>query len=65
MYTRVLKNIYPTQFLNRFYWLPVTPLEKEDMLKASDQKKACGHDNLPVKLYSAQYKIIKPSFLRI
>ena len=36
------------------------------MLKASDQKKACGNDNLPVKLLvdSAHCPIhIKPSFL--
>ena len=40
-----------------FDWLPVTPFEIENMLKGCDQKKACGHDNLPVKLLvdSAQY----------
>ena len=51
------KEYLPDPVSESFYWLPVTPLEIEDMLKASDQKKACGHDNLPVKLivYSAQY----------
>ena len=42
--------LLPDPVPESFYWLPVTPLEIEDMLKASDQKKACGHDNLPVKL---------------
>ena len=51
------KEYLPDPVSESFYWLPVTPLEIEDMLKASDQKKACGHDNLPVKLLvdSAQY----------
>ena len=47
----------PNPVSESFHWLPVTPLEIEDMLRSSDQKKACGHDNLPVKLLvdSAQY----------
>ena len=51
------KEYLPNTISDSFHWLPVTPLEIEDMLKSSDQKKACGHDNLPVKLLvdSAQY----------
>ena len=51
------KEYLPNPVSESFHWLPVTPLEIEDMLKSSDQKKACGHDNEPVKLLvdSVQY----------
>ena len=59
MYTvhKSFKEYLPNPVSESFHWLPVTPLEIEDMLKSNDQKKACGHDNLPVKhlVDSVQY----------
>ena len=50
-------NYLPEPVPESFDWLPVTPFEIGDMLRGCDQKKACGHDNLLVKLLvdSAQY----------
>ena len=33
-----------------FFWLPITRVEIENVLKGSNRKKACGHDNVPMNL---------------
>ena len=50
-------DFLPDEVSESFCWSPVTPVEIESLLNACDHKKACGHDNLPVKLLSdgAQY----------
>ena len=42
---------------NTFFFMPITGVEKEDMIRQIDQTKASGYDNIPARLlvYAVEY----------